>query len=283
MSSVVLDADPDLLRRAAQERGWPRVLRQLGLAATPDNIRAFRARALELNIELAHLRSPNGLEAVPREVLRDAVDGAASQAQVLARLGLKPGGSTYEALARAAATHGIALPARRPYGVGPRKASGFRATDEEVRAAFARARSVADLLRLLGLVPRGDNYRVIKRRLSELGLDARDLRGRSWARGAAAPRVPIDELLVHGRPCSGSHLARRLIEEGLLTRSCASCGLTEWLGQPIPLELDHKNGDHDDNRLENLRLLCPNCHALTNTYRGRNIRRRRTLTPTPEC
>lgn len=56
---------------------------------------------------------------------------------------------------------------------------------------------------------------------------------------------------------------------------CSECGLTEWRGQPIPLELDHISGNRRDLRVENLRLLCPNCHALTPTYRGKNATRER--------
>lgn len=76
---------------------------------------------------------------------------------------------------------------------------------------------------------------------------------------------------------------QRLIEAGLMTRTCSCCRLSKWLGEQIPLELDHINGVHDDNRLGNLRLLCPNCHSLTPTYRGRNVRarRNRTLTQGP--
>lgn len=69
------------------------------------------------------------------------------------------------------------------------------------------------------------------------------------------------------------HLKRRLLEEGVKTARCEGCGGDEWRGAPIPLELDHINGDRRDHRLENLRLLCPNCHAQTPTYRGRNIGR----------
>lgn len=63
----------------------------------------------------------------------------------------------------------------------------------------------------------------------------------------------------------------RLIREGIKRRRCESCGRNEWSGRPIPLELDHINGRREDNRLDNLRVLCPNCHAQTDTYRGRNI------------
>ena len=68
-----------------------------------------------------------------------------------------------------------------------------------------------------------------------------------------------------------SYLKARLIREGVKDARCESCNGTQWEGEPIPLELDHVNGKRDDNRLENLRLICPNCHAQTPTYRGRNI------------
>jgi hypothetical protein len=281
-ADVIRAASPDLIRTAAQRRGWNRVMRQLGLAPTDENVVTFRARARELGVDISHLRRHGGLDVLSAEVLRDAAQGATSQAQVLARLGLSPGGGTYAALSRAAQANGVTLPARGPYAED-RRPTTRRCTDEQVRAAFEGARSIADVLRRLGLVPRGDNYRVIKNRLHELGLDVSQLGGRSWARGGNLSRTPLEELLVRGRPCSGPNLAKRLIEADLLPRECCRCHLDEWQGEPIPLELDHINGEHDDNRLGNLRLLCPNCHALTDTYRGRNIRRRRTLAPLPEC
>lgn len=83
--------------------------------------------------------------------------------------------------------------------------------------------------------------------------------------------MPLEELLVSGRPTHTGKLRQRLVEEGFKEHRGENCRRATWLGQPIPLELDHVNGQRDDNRLENLRLLCPNCHALTPTYRGRNI------------
>lgn len=68
-----------------------------------------------------------------------------------------------------------------------------------------------------------------------------------------------------------NQLRKRLIKEGIKQYICENCGLTEWLGQPIPLELDHIDGDSTNHSLENLKILCPNCHALTPTYRGKNI------------
>ena len=66
---------------------------------------------------------------------------------------------------------------------------------------------------------------------------------------------------------------RRLLEAGLLSNVCDSCGLSEWQGRPITIQLDHRNGIRNDHRLENLRMLCPNCHSQTETYAARNRRR----------
>ena len=68
---------------------------------------------------------------------------------------------------------------------------------------------------------------------------------------------------------SSSRLLKKLLKEGIKEKKCERCGLTEWLGEEIPLELHHKNGNHYDNRLENLQILCPNCHTFTENYCGK--------------
>jgi len=91
----------------------------------------------------------------------------------------------------------------------------------------------------------------------------------------ARPRVmPIEELLVVGRKTSRRHLKLRLLKEGLKTNRCEDCGISEWQGKPLSMQVHHLNGDGTDNRLENIRLLCANCHSQTDTYGGRNGHRR---------
>jgi len=83
--------------------------------------------------------------------------------------------------------------------------------------------------------------------------------------------MPIAELLRGER--NRTHVKVRLLRAGLLEDCCAECGLTEWRGAPIALELHHINGDGKDNRLENLAILCPNCHSQTDSWGGRNRQR----------
>lgn len=83
-------------------------------------------------------------------------------------------------------------------------------------------------------------------------------------------RIPLAVLMEENRRTSRTHLKDRLIQAGILLPRCSRCGLTEWLGQSLSLELHHINGKNKDNRLENLQLLCPNCHSQTPTYSGRN-------------
>jgi 5-methylcytosine-specific restriction endonuclease McrA len=101
----------------------------------------------------------------------------------------------------------------------------------------------------------------------------------SWTnavrRGEIRPRpfgMPITELLSSPKR-NRKHVKMRLIKAGLLANSCRLCGLSDWQGQPLNMHLDHVNGIRNDNRLENLRMLCPNCHSQTATYGGRNVRR----------
>jgi len=149
-------------------------------------------------------------------------------------------------------------------------------TDEELRQAAASSTSVRGVLQKIGLVEAGGNYAVVKQRIALLQLDVSHFHGKGWRKGSSTPPKAAEEIttyLVSGRTCRSSHLRIRLIRENLKEAKCESCDRTEWLGQPIPLELEHTNGDKADNRLENLKLLCPNCHALTATYRGKNIGR----------
>ena len=88
-----------------------------------------------------------------------------------------------------------------------------------------------------------------------------------------AHAVPLDELLVAERKRNRGHVKSRLLRSGLKEERCEGCGLTEWRGKPIPLQLHHVNGDGMDQRLENLEILCANCHSQTDNWGGRNARR----------
>jgi transcriptional regulator with XRE-family HTH domain len=98
------------------------------------------------------------------------------------------------------------------------------------------------------------------------------------ARGDITPRpraIPLETLLVANRPQTNrSHLKLRLLAAGLKENRCERCGLTDWEGKPLNMQLHHVNGEGKDNRLENILFLCPNCHAQTETWGGRNGRRR---------
>ena len=84
------------------------------------------------------------------------------------------------------------------------------------------------------------------------------------------PKMSLTEYLANSKDIQSNKVRKKLLEEGYKPHQCEHCGLTEWLGEKIPLEVHHKDGNRNNNTLENFVLLCPNCHAFTDSYRGKN-------------
>jgi hypothetical protein len=148
---------------------------------------------------------------------------------------------------------------------------GPRYSEEEARAAVAAARSHFDARVRLG--PAGGNYATLKKYLALWGISTDHF---DWG-GARPPRreaIPLDEVPVEGSTHQRKRLKRRLVDAGLKELRCELCGQGEiWRGLRMGLVLDHVNGVWNDNRLENLRFLCPNCNATLDTHCGRKNRR----------
>lgn len=146
-------------------------------------------------------------------------------------------------------------------------------TKEEYENAAKVSLSYAGMCRYLGISPRGGNYATIKKKVKEYNIDISHFTGQGWNVGMKFKpfkKYTLEEILQKDFDYQPLKLKKRLIEEGIKEHRCECCQRTEWNGKPIPLELHHINGDRTDNRLENLQILCPNCHAQTESYRGKN-------------
>lgn len=147
----------------------------------------------------------------------------------------------------------------------------YKITEDVFTDAVKSSFSLAQVLRVLGIKPAGGNYQTIRHRIKTSKVDTSHFTGKMWSKGKKiGPQRPIEDYLIEGKLISTNFLRLRLLKEGIFEKICSSCGLDSWMNAPIPIELDHINGDKYNNTLENLRILCPNCHALTDTYKGKN-------------
>lgn len=152
-------------------------------------------------------------------------------------------------------------------------------TNDDLINAVKDSYSIRMVIKKLGLVPAGGNYDQVNRYISELGVSTDHFTGMGWNTGdrkvTVTPAIPLDMVLTTGSVVQSYKLKKRLFDAGLKEPKCELCGWSEMsLDGRIPVELDHINGIHSDNTIENLRILCPNCHSLQLTHRGRNKKTR---------
>jgi hypothetical protein len=268
--------DDELRQAAASARSLRAVVRALGLASGSAG---YVAKCIsEAGLDVSHFTTKafaSTSSRVSDARLRELVPKCKSLTDLLEASGLGLHGNNFTRLRKRISllaidtshfTRTVTKSGKRP----------TKWTDERLRDAVAASFSIAETIRGLGLVPAGGNYDQVQRRIRELGIDTAHFTGQGWNKGGkfvATPALPLEQVLVAGR-WTGSHLLKkRLFRAGLKKPQCELCGWCERAPDGrIPVELDHINGDRFDNRLENLRILCPNCHSLQSTHRGLNKR-----------
>ncbi|SFX36716.1 HNH endonuclease [Streptomyces atratus] len=268
----------DLLERtAATATSLVDTLRRLDAPLGSRSLRYVRDRLKHYGIDTSHFAEEalpsQGRHAYPKELLTEAAAQTHSIREMFEYMGLPPSESPYGYLRRRIDRLDIDtshFTSGRRYGTPstPR---------HELAAAVTASHSLAGVLRALGQADNGGARARLKRDIKAYGLSTAHFSGQSQRRGTHSPyrrsSAEILQRLESGAPRTSTALLRRALDDIEVPRRCARCGTGEtWRGNRLVLEIDHISGDRLDNRADNLRYLCPNCHALTGTW-CRNRRR----------
>lgn len=145
-------------------------------------------------------------------------------------------------------------------------------TDEQFIEAVRTSETIKQALGKVGLAGAGGNYNTFYRTLKRLELSIEHFNGGKGQQKGISAKSNLDDVLVENSNFSSTHhLKHRLYKEGLLKEECLICGIKNWQGIFLSFHMDHINGEHTDNRIENLRILCPNCHSQTSTFSGKKL------------
>ncbi len=148
---------------------------------------------------------------------------------------------------------------------------------ETLTSIVNSSKSIAEIIRGCEMISSGASYKILKKRLDEDQIDYSHIKlglgsnkGRRFL--SNKNKIPISKILIENSSYNRGHLKKRLLSELGWENKCSKCNNNgDWLGQPLTIQLDHINGISNDNRIENLRLLCPNCHSQTNTHSGKRF------------
>ncbi|MFF4080872.1 HNH endonuclease [Streptomyces sp. NPDC001777] len=210
-----------------------------------------------------------GASPYTRERLVEAARASRTLSEAMTKLGVDPKSPTRRYIAARMRKMGI--------DTGHFEREGARWTREVLEPVIASSTNMYQVLRALDLEEVGGHHTHISRRVKALGIDTSHFAPTS-RKGKKQRRSPEELLVAQGpsntRRVPGDRLKRALVTIGIEER-CSMCGTEPlWRDRPLPLEVDHIDGDWRNNRPRNLRLLCPNCHSVTDTYRGRGKARR---------